>query len=88
MRPQTMDQTSSPPTTPTSKHTRGVLKFFSFSKRFGYITPEEGPEIHLSAAVLGAAGFVQCPPGTALEVWYVINRRGPTAVRVAPLGER
>ena len=80
--------TSSQPTTQTSElHTRGTLKFFDFVKAWGYITPESGRDIYIPGSVLSNSGFIRCPAGTPLEVWYVVEARGPRALRVAPLGE-
>ena len=81
--------TSSAPMTRTSElHTRGVMKFFDFVKAWGYISPEGGGrDIYVAGAILSTAGFIKCPKGTPLEVWYTLEPRGPRAIRVAPLGE-
>jgi len=68
-------------------HTRGTMKFFDFVKAWGYITPETGKDIWIAGSTLSNSGFIRCPAGTPLEVWYTLEPRGPRAVRVAPLGE-
>lgn len=81
--------TSSPQTTPISRHTRGTMKFFDFGKGWGFITPEpEGlPDIFVHAQTMSDSGFIRCKRGTPLEVWYNQDAKGLVACRVAPLGE-
>jgi len=64
------------------------MKFFDFVKAYGFIIPENGgPDIHIAGRVLSDAGFIRCPPGTPIEVWFNTDRKGRVAVKVAPLGE-
>lgn len=57
----------------------GRVKFYDNNKGFGFITTDDGADIHLPASAL-PAGVEQLPPGTRVEFGIAESRRGPQAL--------
>lgn len=59
----------------------GRVKFYDHNKGFGFITTDDGDDIHLPASAL-PAGTTQMRPGTRVEFGIADSRRGPQALSV------
>src|SRR5699024_8929258 len=59
----------------------GRVKFYDHNKGFGFITTDEGNDIHLPASAL-PEGVSQLRPGTRVEFGIADSRRGPQALSV------
>jgi len=62
----------------------GRVKFYDHNKGFGFITTDEGNDIHLPSSAL-PDGVTQLRPGTRVEFGVVDSRRGPQALSVEVL---
>ncbi|HEY4558755.1 MAG TPA: cold shock domain-containing protein [Enteractinococcus sp.] len=62
----------------------GRVKFYDHNKGFGFITTDDGNDIHLPASAL-PDGVTQLRPGTRVEFGVVDSRRGPQALSVEVL---
>src|SRR5690625_7430055 len=62
----------------------GRVKFYDHNKGFGFITTDDGDDIHLPASAL-PDGVTQLRPGTRVEFGVVDSRRGPQALSVEVL---
>src|SRR5690625_6645021 len=62
----------------------GTVKFYDHNKGFGFITTDEGNDIHLPASAL-PEGVSQLRPGTRVEFGIADSRRGPQALSVEPI---
>lgn len=62
----------------------GRVKFYDHNKGFGFITTDDGDDIHLPASAL-PAGVGQLRPGTRVEFGIADSRRGPQALSVEPI---
>ena len=62
----------------------GRVKFYDHNKGFGFITSDDGNDIHLPGSAL-PDDVTQLRPGTRVEFGVVDSRRGPQALSVAVL---
>lgn len=62
----------------------GKVKFYDHIKGFGFITTDDGDDIHLPASAL-PAGVEELRPGTRVEFGIADSRRGPQALSVEVL---
>ncbi|HIY86730.1 MAG TPA: cold shock domain-containing protein [Candidatus Yaniella excrementavium] len=62
----------------------GRVKFYDHNKGFGFITTDDGDDIHLPESAL-PAGVTQLRPGTRVEFGIADSRRGPQALSVEPI---
>lgn len=62
----------------------GRVKFYDHNKGFGFITTDDGDDIHLPASAL-PDGVSQLRPGTRVEFGIADSRRGPQALSVEPI---
>ncbi|GAA4107916.1 cold-shock protein [Enteractinococcus coprophilus] len=62
----------------------GRVKFYDHTKGFGFITTDDGDDIHLPSSAL-PSGVTQLRPGTRVEFGIVDSRRGPQALSVEVL---
>jgi CspA family cold shock protein len=62
----------------------GRVKFYDHNKGFGFITTDEGNDIHLPSSALPDE-VTQLRPGTRVEFGVVDSRRGPQALSVEVL---
>src|SRR5690625_4706641 len=62
----------------------GRVKFYDHNKGFGFITTDDGDDIHLPSSAL-PDGVTQLRPGTRVEFGIVDSRRGPQALSVEVL---
>ncbi|GAA2044641.1 cold-shock protein [Yaniella flava] len=59
----------------------GRIKFYDHNKGFGFLTSDDGDDIHLPASAL-PEGVTQLRPGTRVEFGIADSRRGPQALSV------
>jgi len=59
----------------------GRIKFYDHNKGFGFITTDDGADIHLPSSAL-PDGVTQLRPGTRVEFGIADSRRGPQALSV------
>ena len=67
--------------------TRGTVKWFSDSKGFGFITPEDGSKdcfVHHSG--IAGRGFKTLAEGEVVEFEIVQGDKGPSATNVQRVG--
>lgn len=62
----------------------GRVKFYDHNKGFGFITSDDGKDIHLPGSAL-PDNVTQLRPGTRVEFGIVDSRRGPQALSVEVL---
>ena len=62
----------------------GRVKFYDHNKGFGFITTDDGDDIHLPSSAL-PGGVTQLRPGARVEFGVVDSRRGPQALSVEVL---
>ncbi len=62
----------------------GRVKFYDHTKGFGFITSDDGDDIHLPSSAM-PSGVTQLRPGTRVEFGVVDSRRGPQALSVEVL---
>ena len=62
----------------------GRVKFYDHNKGFGFITADDGSDIHLPASAL-PDGVTQLRPGARVEFGIVDSRRGPQALSIEVL---
>lgn len=62
----------------------GRVKFYDHHKGFGFITSDDGKDIHLPGSAL-PDNITQLRPGTRIEFSVVDSRRGPQALSVEVL---
>lgn len=62
----------------------GRIKFYDSDKGFGFITSDDGGDIHLPASAL-PAGVTELRSGTRVEFGIAESRRGPQALSLTVL---
>ena len=61
---------------------KGTVKWFSESKGYGFITPEEGKDVFVHFSAIKAEGFKTLAEGQEVEFDVVDGAKGPQAVNV------
>jgi CspA family cold shock protein len=67
------------------KRTRGTVKWFNGSKGYGFITPEEGPDVFVHYSAIQAEGFRSLQEGDQVEFTIENSPKGPQATNVVRL---
>lgn len=67
------------------KRTRGTVKWFNASKGYGFITPEEGPDVFVHYSAIQAEGFRSLQEGDKVEFTIESSPKGPQATNVVRL---
>jgi len=63
----------------------GIVKWFSDSKGFGFITPDEGPDVFVHFSAIAGDGFRSLSEGQPVEFEVEQDQKGPRATQVRPL---
>ncbi len=64
---------------------RGVVKWFSPEKGYGFITPEEGPDVFVHYTAIQASGYRKLEEGAKVEFEITEGPKGKQASQVVPL---
>ncbi len=67
------------------ERTRGTVKWFNGSKGYGFITPEEGPDVFVHYSAIQAEGFRSLQEGDQVEFTIESSPKGPQATNVVRL---
>lgn len=65
--------------------TRGTVKWFNDSKGYGFITPEEGPDVFVHFSAVQGEGFRSLREGEQVEFTIESSPKGPQATNVTRL---
>ena len=65
---------------------RGVVKFYSPAKGYGFVVPDDGGrDVFLHGSVLNRAGVATLEPGQPVSVMVEQGTRGPQAIDIEPI---
>ena len=67
------------------ERTKGTVKWFNGSKGYGFITPEEGPDVFVHYSEIQADGFRNLQEGDQVEFTTESSPKGPQASNVTIL---
>jgi len=67
------------------ERTKGTVKWFNGSKGYGFITPEEGPDVFVHYSSIQAEGFRSLQEGDQVEFTIESSPKGPQATNVVRL---
>jgi len=67
------------------ERTKGTVKWFNDSKGYGFITPEEGPDVFVHHSAIAAEGFRSLQEGDQVEFTTESGPKGPQASNVVKL---
>lgn len=63
----------------------GIVKWFSNQKGYGFITPEEGPDVFVHHAEIQGDGYKTLDEGQKVEFDITDGAKGPQAQKVVKL---
>jgi CspA family cold shock protein len=65
-----------------AERTRGTVKWFNGSKGYGFITPEEGPDLFVHYSEIRGSGFRSLDEGDKVEFEITEGKKGKQASAV------
>jgi CspA family cold shock protein len=65
--------------------TTGTVKWFSPEKGYGFITPEEGPDVFVHFSAIVGDGYRNLEENMKVEFDVVSGQKGPQAANVRPV---
>ena len=65
--------------------TTGTVKWFSSEKGYGFITPEDGPDVFVHFSAIQGAGYRNLEEGQKVEFEVTQGQKGPQAANVRPV---
>jgi len=65
--------------------TTGTVKWFNPEKGFGFITPEEGPDVFVHFSAIQGAGYRNLEDNQKVEFDVSQGPKGPQASNVRPI---
>jgi len=65
--------------------TTGTVKWFSSEKGFGFITPEEGPDVFVHFSAIQGDGYRNLEENQKVEFDVTQGPKGPQASNVKPV---
>ena len=65
--------------------TTGTVKWFSSEKGYGFITPEEGPDVFVHFSAIQGSGYRNLEEGMKVEFEVTQGQKGPQAANVRPV---
>ncbi len=68
-----------------SQKIRGVVKWFSPEKGYGFITQEEGPDVFVHYSAIQSAGYRKLAEGETVEFEITEGPKGKQASDVVPV---
>ena len=68
-----------------SERTTGTVKWFNRSKGYGFIEPEEGPDVFVHYSAIQEGGFRNLEEGERVEFTIESSPKGPQAANVVRL---
>jgi CspA family cold shock protein len=63
----------------------GTVKWFSPEKGYGFITPEEGPDVFVHFSAIIGDGYRNLEENQRVEFDVVSGQKGPQAANVRPV---
>ncbi len=64
---------------------RGVVKWFSAEKGYGFITPENGPDVFVHYSAIQSSGYRKLEAGDNVEFEITEGPKGKQASAVTPV---
>lgn len=68
-----------------SQRIKGVVKWFSPEKGYGFITQEDGPDVFVHYSAIQSSGYRKLEEGTEVEFEIVEGQKGKQASNVTPV---
>ena len=65
--------------------TTGTVKWFNPDKGFGFITPEEGPDVFVHFSAIQGEGYRNLEENQKVEFDVTQGQKGPQATNVRPM---
>ncbi len=70
-----------------AQRSRGTVKWFNGEKGYGFITPEEGPDLFVHYSEIQASGFRSLNEGETVEFEITEGKKGKQASSVTVVRE-
>ena len=70
----------------SSERKTGVVKWFNAQKGFGFIQPEQGPDVFVHHTAIKSSGYRELVEGERVEFSITQGPKGPQASDVIRLG--
>ena len=70
-----------------SDRVTGVVKWFNGDKGYGFITPEEGPDVFVHYSAIQGGGFRTLEEGEQVEFEVTEGQKGKQASNVIRVGQ-